>query len=68
MRRHKRNPAQRSYIKGYQAAISGRTQESCPYQHGTTPSEHWMRGWLEGREDQQSGYNTMTLQQKVGNL
>lgn len=68
MRKHKRDPAHRSYLKGYQAAIQGRSLSTCPYQDDSTLAYHWSRGWREGRQDHWAGFNELTYQQKVGNL
>ena len=68
MKKHKRDPEHRSYVKGYQTAIQGRSLSVCPYQEDTTMAYHWLRGWREGREDGWSGYNASTCQQKAGNL
>ena len=36
MKKHKRDPEHRSYVKGYQAAIQGRSLSVCPHQENTT--------------------------------
>ena len=51
MKKHKRDPEHRSYVKGYQAAIQGRSLSVCPHQENTTIAYHWSRGWREGRQD-----------------
>ena len=68
MKKHKRDMEHRSYVKGYQSAIQGRSLSLCPYQENTTMAYQWCRGWREGREDGWSGYNTATCQHKAGNL
>lgn len=68
MRRQKRDPVHRSYLKGYQAAIHGRSLNTCPYQMDSPLGYHWSRGWREGREDHWSGYNEFTFQQKAVSL
>ena len=68
MKKHKRDPEHRSYVKGYQAAIQGRSLSVCPHQENTTVAYHWSRGWRAGRKDGWSGYNTTACQHKAGNL
>ena len=68
VKKHKKDPTHRLHAKGYQAAIAGRNQSACPYQEGTNASFYWLSGWREGRQDQWSGYNEMTMQQKVSNM
>lgn len=68
MKKHKRDPEHRSYVKGYQSAIQGRSLSLCPYQENTTMAYQWSRGWREGREDGWSGYNTNACQQKAASL
>ena len=68
MKKHKRDPEHRSYVKGYQAAVSGRSIEACPYQEKTQMAYQWSRGWREGREDFWNGYKQASFQQKAANL
>ena len=51
MKKHKRNPEHRCFVKGYQAAIQGRSLSGCPHQENSLMSFHWSRGWREARED-----------------
>ena len=44
MKKHKRDPEHRSYVKGYQAAVSGRSIEACPYQEKTQMAYQWSGG------------------------
>lgn len=55
MRRQKRNMAERAFIKGYQAGVSGRSKDSCPISQATMRQE-WLNGWREGRSDNWDGY------------
>ncbi|HAZ80205.1 MAG TPA: ribosome modulation factor [Porticoccaceae bacterium] len=68
MKKHKRDPEQRSYVKGYQAAIQGRSLSICPHQENTKTAFQWSRGWREGRQDGWSGFNRETCQKKATNL
>jgi ribosome modulation factor len=68
MKKHKRNPEHRCFVKGYQAAIQGRSLSGCPHQENSLMSFHWSRGWREAREDVWSGFDVKTCQQKVVNL
>lgn len=49
MKRQKRDRLERAQAKGYQAAISGRSSETCPYQAMDVRSQ-WLGGWRNGRE------------------
>lgn len=68
MKKQKRDPAQRAFIKGYQAAENQRPLTACPFQEGSTQGFEWTRGWREGRRDRWSGYNHLAMQQKVSNF
>ena len=68
MKKHKRDLANRSYSKGYQASVQGRSLSTCPYTVDSIMAYHWSRGWREGREDFWSGFNPQAFQQKVSNL
>ena len=54
MKRQKRDRQDRAYSKGYQAGVSGRSKEICPYQNTAEKSE-WLGGWREAISDKQSG-------------
>ena len=64
MRRQKRSPVEKAYSKGYQAAMSGRSWATCPFETGKARVE-WMNGWREAREDQWNGYNTRAQTHKL---
>ena len=54
MRRLKRDPLERAFLRGYQYGISGKSRELCPF---TLPSvrQAWLNGWREGRGDNWDG-------------
>ncbi len=54
MNRQKRDRQDRAHTRGYQAGISGRSKEHCPYQCTTIKSQ-WLGGWREAIEDKQQG-------------
>lgn len=54
MKRQKRDRQNRAHTRGYQAGISGRSKEQCPYQSATIKSQ-WLGGWREAIEDKQQG-------------
>ena len=54
MKRQKRDKLTRAHAKGYQAVISGRSKEICPFQTSDTRSE-WLGGYREAMEDRQLG-------------
>ena len=54
MRRLKRDPLERAFLRGYQYGIHGKSRELCPF---TLPSvrQAWINGWREGRGDNWDG-------------
>lgn len=54
MKRQKRDRQNRAHTRGYQAGISGRSKEKCPYQNDAIKSQ-WLGGWREAIEDKQQG-------------
>ncbi len=54
MRRQKRDMNSRAFDRGYQAGVSGRSQDFCPHAN-ETQRLNWMSGWREGRSDQWDG-------------
>ncbi|MBU2976887.1 ribosome modulation factor [Alteromonas sp. C1M14] len=56
MKRQKRDKLTRAHAKGYQAGISGRSKENCPFQANDAKS-HWLGGWREAVEDRNLGFN-----------
>lgn len=67
MKRQKRSHTNRAFSKGYQAAMTGRSWSTCPFETGDA-RQNWMSGWREGREDQWSGYDTRAQLHKLVNL
>ena len=47
MRRLKRDPLERAFLRGYQNGVHGKSRELCPF---TLPSvrQAWINGWREG--------------------
>ncbi|WP_017429898.1 ribosome modulation factor [Vreelandella jeotgali] len=54
MKRQKRDPFQRAYVRGYKAGVNGRSRDECPSDN-VNVREYWMSGWREGRGDQWDG-------------
>lgn len=54
MKRQKRDRSDRAYSRGYQAGLSGRSKENCPYSSTDVRSE-WLGGWREAIADRQQG-------------
>ncbi|WP_288856109.1 ribosome modulation factor, partial [uncultured Pseudomonas sp.] len=54
MRRLKRDPLERAFLRGYQYGVGGKSRELCPF---TLPSvrQAWINGWREGRGDNWDG-------------
>lgn len=64
MRRQKRDMNSRAFDRGYQAGVSGRSQEICPH----AEQEHrqsWLTGWREGRCDQWDGLTGISGVHKI---
>lgn len=57
MKRQKRDKLTRAHAKGYQAGITGRSKENCPFQTSDARS-HWLGGWRDALTDRQLGLNT----------
>jgi ribosome modulation factor len=54
MKRQKRERDELLYSRGFNAGLTGRSQELCPYQD-INLRQHWMAGWREGRSTQHEG-------------
>jgi len=54
MKRQKRDKQSRAHSQGYQAGVSGRSKEICPY-HTTETKSEWLGGWREAMTDRQQG-------------
>ena len=54
MRRLKRDPLEKAFLRGYQYGVNGKSRELCPF---TLPSvrQAWINGWREGRGDNWDG-------------
>ena len=65
MRKQKRDPSHRAFLRGYQAGYDMKTKSLCPFQAETNTGQEWLRGWREGRKDQWEGFNAQACQQKV---
>ncbi|MBG6244942.1 ribosome modulation factor [Candidatus Symbiopectobacterium sp. 'North America'] len=50
MKRQKRDRLERAQSRGYQAGLSGKSKELCPYQSINARSE-WLGGWRQAMED-----------------
>lgn len=67
MRSQKRNPTEKAFTKGYQAAMSGKSWAACPFDSGKA-RVIWMNGWREAREDHWSGLDTRSQVQKLSSF
>lgn len=54
MKRHKRDKSNRTYDKGYQVGLAGRSSDYCPHEAAAL-RQHWLSGWRDGRGDQFDG-------------
>lgn len=50
MKRQKRDRLNRAQQRGYQAGITGRPKEMCPYQ-ALEQRSHWLGGWRKAMEE-----------------
>lgn len=55
MKRQKRERDELLYSRGFNAGLTGRSQDACPYQN-INLRQFWMAGWREGRTNQHDGY------------
>mgnify|MGYP001159197219 CR=1 FL=1 len=55
MKRQKRDRVERAFSRGYQAGLSGRSRDICPFDE-TTVRSSWINGWREGRIHHIHGY------------
>lgn len=67
MKRQKRDRTSRAFVKGYQAGVSGRSKDSCPFTE-IVSRQTWLSGWREGRTDQWEGYTGVSGIHKIANL
>jgi ribosome modulation factor len=54
MKRQKRDKLSRARSKGYQAGITGRSNEHCPF-HSINIKSQWLGGWREAIGDRSIG-------------
>lgn len=54
MKRQKRDKLSRAHSKGYQAGISGKAKDHCPFQ-GIEAKSQWLGGWRAAMEDRSLG-------------
>ncbi len=55
MKRHKRERSELLFSRGFNAGLSGKSLDACPYQD-INLRQHWMAGWREGRVNQREGF------------
>jgi ribosome modulation factor len=58
MRRLKRDPLERAFLRGYQHGINGKSRDLCPFTDTSTSTsarQAWINGWREGRGDNWDG-------------
>ncbi|WBE24457.1 ribosome modulation factor [Denitrificimonas caeni] len=55
MRRLKRDPLERAFLRGYQHGVTGKSRELCPF-NLISARQAWLNGWREGRADNWDGY------------
>lgn len=55
MKRQKRDRLERARTKGYQAGMSGRSKEVCPY-FGADERGHWLGGWRDALDERAQGF------------
>ena len=67
MKRQKRDKSSRAFTRGYQAGVSGRSKDSCPYTE-TIPRQTWLSGWREGRTDFAQGMLGVSSIQNLKNI
>ncbi|WP_067654671.1 ribosome modulation factor [Ferrimonas marina] len=57
MKRQKRDKLERAFSRGFQAGLSGKSKENCPYQ--TVDSKmQWLGGWREAIDGRTTGLFT----------
>jgi ribosome modulation factor len=54
MKRQKRDRLDRAHSRGYQAGLTGRSKEMCPYEENDARGE-WMGGWREAQDERSNG-------------
>ena len=64
MRRQKRDMNDRAFDRGYQAGVSGRSNDFCPHSDDVH-RQNWLSGWREGRCDQWDGLTGISAVQRT---
>ena len=54
MKRQKRDKLTRAHSRGYNAGVSGRSKDNCPYQSSEARSQ-WLGGWRDAVSDRLTG-------------
>ncbi|USD39581.1 MULTISPECIES: ribosome modulation factor [Ferrimonas] len=54
MKRQKRDRLERAQARGFQAGLSGRSKENCPYQ-SMDAKMMWLGGWRDAIDSRVSG-------------
>jgi len=54
MKRQKRDRIARAHNRGYQAGVTGKSKDDCPYQ-SLNYREQWLGGWRDARTDVLNG-------------
>ncbi len=67
MRRLKRDPLERAFLRGYQNGITGKSRDLCLFTHPTT-RQSWLNGWREGRGDNWDGLTGTAGLQRLNQL
>jgi len=57
MKRQKRDKMDRAFSRGFQAGLTGRSKENCPY-HAPDAKMHWLGGWREAIDGRETGLFT----------
>lgn len=67
MKRLKRDPLERAFLRGYQYGVHGKSRELCPF---TLPAvrQAWINGWREGRGDNWDGMTGTAGIQRLNEL
>ncbi len=55
MKRQKRDRLDRARARGYQAGLTGRSKENCPYQC-IDARGYWMGGWRDAVDERAQGF------------
>lgn len=64
MKRLKRDPLEKAFMRGYQHGVSGKSRELCPFSVESI-RQAWLNGWREGRGDNWAGMSVAAGLQRV---